>query len=115
MPMIEQIRPAELNQWLQEMQALGEAVVLDVREPFELRIACVKPDGFTFVAIPMGMIPLRLAELDPQRPTLCLCHHGVRSMQVALFLKSRGFSHVANITGGIEAWSRELDPEVAQY
>ncbi len=113
--MIEQIRPAELYRWLRSMQTLDQPVVLDVREPFELRTACVKPDGFALVAIPMGMIPLRLAELDPQRPTLCLCHHGVRSMQVALFLKNRGFSHVANIAGGIEAWSRELDPEVAQY
>ncbi len=113
--MIAQIRPAELDQWLQGMQALGQPVVLDVREPFELRTARVKPDGFAFVAIPMGLIPLRLAELDPQRPTLCLCHHGIRSMQVALFLKSRGFSHVANIAGGIEAWSMERDPEVARY
>ena len=90
-------------------------MVLDVREPAELAVASVKPDGFELVTIPMGIIPVRLSELDPNQPIACLCHHGARSMQVASFLQSRGFAHVANIAGGINAWSAELDPTIARY
>jgi len=90
-------------------------VVLDVREPSELQVASIKADGFELVSIPMGVIPPRLNELNPEQPIACLCHHGGRSMQVASFLDARGFSHVANIAGGINAWSAELDPTVPRY
>ena len=110
--MIAQIRPSELTSWLDAARALGEPVVLDVREPAELRTASVSAQGFTLLTIPMGTIPARLAELDPAQPIACLCHHGGRSMQVASFLQARGFAHVANIAGGIEAWSLERDPQV---
>lgn len=113
--MITQVRPHELAQWLHSVRPHGEPVVLDVREPYELQMACVTADGFTLVSIPMGVIPPRLSELDPKRPIACLCHHGGRSMQVAHFLESRGFAHVANIAGGINAWSAELDPSIARY
>jgi rhodanese-related sulfurtransferase len=63
----------------------------------------------------MYEIPERLAELDPERPLACLCHHGVRSQQVAMFLARQGFEHVVNIAGGIDAWSIERDASVAQY
>ena len=113
--MIAQIRPSELTAWLDTARALGEPVVLDVREPAELRTANVKADGFTLLTIPMGTIPARLAELDPAQPIACLCHHGGRSMQVASFLQARGYAHVANIAGGIDAWSIERDPQVPRY
>ena len=113
--MIAQIRPSELTAWLDTARALGEPVVLDVREPAELRTASVSAQGFTLLTIPMGTIPARLAELDPAQPIACLCHHGGRSMQVASFLQARGFAHVANIAGGIEAWSLERDPQVPRY
>lgn len=113
--MIAQIRPSALTAWLDTARALGEPVVLDVREPSELRTASVKADGFTLLTIPMGTIPARLAELDPTQPIACLCHHGSRSMQVASFLQARGYAHVANIAGGIDAWSLERDPQVPRY
>ena len=113
--MIVQVRPLDLNQWLHSMRAHGTPVVLDVREARELQAASVKADGFSLITIPMGVLPLRLTELDPQQPIACLCHHGGRSMQVAHFLKSHGFAHVANIAGGINAWSSELDPSVPRY
>ena len=113
--MITQIRPSELPDWLAAARAHGEPVVLDVREPSELAVASIKANGFNLLTIPMGVIPLRLAELDTEQPIACLCHHGGRSMQVASFLKSRGFAHVANIAGGINAWSAEVDPTVARY
>ena len=113
--MIDQIRPGQLAQWLQSVRAHGDPVVLDVREPHELQIASVRADGFTLLTIPMGTIPARMDELDPEQPIACLCHHGVRSMQVAAFLQSHGFVHVVNIAGGIDAWTAELDPSIAVY
>lgn len=113
--MIAQIRPGQLAQWLQTMRAHGEPIVLDVREPHELQRASVSADGFTLVTIPMGVIPPRLNELDPKQPIACLCHHGARSMQVAAFLQGHGFAHVANIAGGIHAWSAELDTSIPVY
>lgn len=113
--MIDQVRPRDLPAWMAAAKPLGEPVVLDVREPSELRRAGVQTDGFDLIEIPMGQLPQRLPELDPARPVACLCHHGVRSMQVAAFLSAQGFARVANIAGGINAWSVELDPSVPTY
>lgn len=91
------------------------AVLLDVREPWEVALARIEPAGLPLLTIPMQQIPARLAELDPEQPILVLCHHGMRSQQVALFLERQGHAEVFNISGGIDAWSREVDPGVAQY
>ncbi len=115
--MIAQVRPNELEAWLAQARAASgaEPLVLDVREPWELQTASVRPGGFAFVHIPMGVLPVRLGELDPDRPVACLCHHGGRSMQVAAFLAHQGFAQVANIAGGIHAWALERDPSVPCY
>jgi rhodanese-related sulfurtransferase len=120
--MIDQIAPADFARWLADMakaHPLERAVLLDVREPHELQWASVgksaAQDGYHLVTIPMAAVPLRLAELDPDQPIACLCHHGARSMQVARFLVSNGFAEVANIAGGIDAWALQLDPSVARY
>ncbi|MEH3086408.1 MAG: rhodanese-like domain-containing protein [Xylophilus ampelinus] len=114
---IAQIRPAALPDWLQSVAREGgpAPVVLDVREPWELQTASVAPDGFRLVAIPMQEIPARLAELDPDAPVACLCHHGARSQRVAMFLQQQGHATVANLAGGIDAWSLERDPAVPRY
>ena len=113
--MIDHVRPAQLSAWFAATPESGSPLVLDVREPWELQTASVQATGFELVAIPMGELQARLAELNPQRPTACLCHHGARSLRVAAFLEHQGFEQVANITGGIEAWSRENDPGVPRY
>jgi rhodanese-related sulfurtransferase len=113
--MITQIRPSQLKEWMNSVQASGTAVVLDVREPSELITASIKADGFELLTIPMGTVPVRLSELDQSRPIACLCHHGARSMQVASFLVARGFTQVANIAGGINVWSTEVDSTVPRY
>jgi len=86
-------------------------VILDVREPWELKI-CVLP-GSTH--IPMGQVPGRLEELDPARETIVVCHHGVRSLRVVQFLASRGFKNLYNLQGGVDAWAREIDPGMQTY
>ena len=120
--MIPQLNPANFSAWLASATAAGSdalPVVLDVREPWELQTASVKPEGFTLLAIPMREIPPRLAELQASlghdHPIACLCHHGMRSLQVANYLAQSGFGEVVNLQGGIEAWSRELDSSVPRY
>ena len=114
---IDQVRPADLNQWFERAaaDASGTPLLLDVREPAEWQAASVPADGFAVLMIAMGNVPQRLAELDPDRPIACLCHHGARSAQVAHFLMQNGFSAVVNITGGIHAWSQQRDPGVPVY
>ena len=94
-------------------------LVLDVREPWELQTASIREDGFTLLAIPMREIPARLADLRAARgggrPIACLCHHGMRSLQVANYLAQNGFDEVVNLQGGIDAWSLQLDASVARY
>lgn len=112
------IHPAQLQDWLQQAAAKApgvEPVVLDVREPWELQTASVKPDGFELRHMPMRSVPARYLELDRHQPIACLCHHGARSAQVVHFLMQNGFTEVVNIHGGINAWSHERDPGVPVY
>ncbi|GAA4421226.1 rhodanese-like domain-containing protein [Acidovorax lacteus] len=113
---MDHVRPSELRDWFAAVAPNGATpVVLDVREPWEWQTSSVKAEGFELVCIPMGSIPSRLADIDPARPVACLCHHGARSLRVAVFLQQQGFGTVANITGGIEAWAQELDPALPRY
>jgi len=113
------VAPAQLDDWLVQAAAKavpgGRPVVLDVREPWELQTASVRPDGFELVHMPMRSVPARLHELDRHQPIACLCHHGGRSAQVTQFLKNQGFEQAVNIAGGIHAWSAEVDPSVPCY
>jgi rhodanese-related sulfurtransferase len=116
--MISQVRPSDVLAWLQTQAAAcgaAQVTVLDVREPWEVQTASIRADGFALAAIPMNDIPARLAELDADQPIACLCHHGARSQRVASFLAQNGFAHVANISGGIDAWSQEMDAGVPRY
>ena len=90
-------------------------LLLDVREPWEFALAAIRVEGLRTLHIPMNEIPARLAELDPNRPVVCICHHGMRSAQVVAFLERQGFGAVYNLAGGIDAWSVEVDPGVARY
>ena len=111
--MIAQITPSEFQAWV---AAQPQAVtLLDVRESWELQTASVVANGFELKHLPMNDTPARLTELDQSSPIACLCHHGARSMQVASFLVQQGFSHVANVAGGIHAWSSQVDATVPMY
>lgn len=116
--MVDQVRPSALHDWLQAQQAATgrQPLVLDVREPWEVQVAAVRETAdFTLAAIPMNTIPARVAELDPRQPVAVLCHHGARSQRVAMFLAQQGFGNLANIAGGIDAWSQEFDATVPRY
>ena len=95
--------------------APAEPVLLDVREAWELQTAQFDLPGARTLHIPMATLPARLHELDQAQPVLGLCHHGVRSQQCVAFLQRQGFDAVYNVAGGIDAWSREVDPAVSRY
>jgi len=101
--------PAECQDYLR--QGAGNPLLLDVREPWEYRIAALENSRL----VPMREIPAAAAELDPGQETIVICHHGIRSRKIAWFLESRGFSNVINLRGGLEAWAREVDPLLATY
>ena len=86
--------------------------LLDVREPWEFETAKIAGAKL----IPMGDIPLRAnQELDPEDHIVVMCHHGVRSMNVTVWLRQQGFEKVQSMRGGIDAWSRRVDEKVPKY
>jgi len=88
------------------------ARLIDVREPWEFELSHVEGG----VLIPMGEVAARAhQELDPDEHLLVLCHHGVRSMNVTVWLRNQGFEQVQSVRGGIDAWSTEVDPTVPRY
>ena len=105
-----QIRPTELAAWLKDA-GREPPLLLDVREPWEFEKARIEGAAL----IPMREVPERVAELDGEREVVAICHHGGRSMQVAMFLEKQGFKRVHNLVGGIDAWSRTVDPAVPLY
>ena len=116
--MTPQLNLSNFSDWRTAANANTLPIVLDVREPWELQTAAVKPDGFTLLAIPMREIAARIAELQQygtDQPIACLCHHGMRSLQVANFLTQNGFTEVVNLQGGIDAWSKQVDAGIPVY
>jgi len=107
---MKQISPPELAAWLSDT-AREKPVLLDVREPWEFERARI--DGAQLV--PMREVPARIGEIDPSKPVVAICHHGGRSMQVALFLEKAGYNNVHNLVGGVDAWSRTVDPAIPLY
>lgn len=93
-------------------QQPNSPILLDVREPWEAETAAL-PNA---ILMPMGDIPSRAhTELDPDAPIVVMCHHGARSLNVALWLRDQGFTHAQSLAGGIDAWSRTIDPEIPRY
>jgi rhodanese-related sulfurtransferase len=106
--MVGEIAPGDLRSKVDRGE---QFVLLDVREPEE--VAIVRLPGS--VHIPMGEVPGRLHELDPDKETIVYCHHGVRSLRVANFLAQRDFEHVMSLAGGIDAWAVEIEPRMQRY
>jgi rhodanese-related sulfurtransferase len=86
--------------------------LLDVREEWEFETARI---DFAKL-MPMGDVPSRAhQELDPEEHIVVMCHHGVRSMNVTVWLRQQGFEKVQSMRGGIDAWSRRVDGKVPMY
>lgn len=107
---MQQYSAKELKDRLDE-QEHSAPLLLDVREPWEFEHCRIEGA----LNIPMNQIPQQLDTLDSARETVVICHHGMRSLQVAQFLSRQGFADVINLSGGIDAWSLEVDPAVPRY
>ncbi len=104
-----EITPEEVKVLLQQR---AQFTLLDVREPWEFELSKIAESNL----IPMGDIPSRAhQELDPDAHIIVVCHHGVRSMSVTNWLRQQGFDSAQSLRGGIDAWSREVDPNVPTY
>jgi len=107
--MIRQLTVLELKARLDEGKK--DFTLLDVREPWELNI-CSMPDA---ISVPMRTIPARYLELPKDKDIVVVCHHGIRSQQVANYLERMGFDKLNNLVGGINAWAHEVDPKMPTY
>jgi len=105
-----EITPADLARRL----TAGEPTyLLDVRQPWEHARASLQNS----VLVPLGELPTRHHTLTPPPDALVVtvCHHGVRSLDAAAFLTMQGWANVVSLAGGIDAWSRVVDPAVPRY
>ncbi len=107
--MVTEIEPKEAARRLRGTSA--PVVLLDVREEFERETARIEPS----LHIPMNEVAARVAEIPRDGTLIVYCHGGARSAMVAGFLQQQGFKDVLNLRGGIDAWSREVDPKVPRY
>ena len=104
-----EITPEAFAQQRKQQQA---PLLLDVREPWEFQSASI-PNS---LLMPMGEVASRAHnELDPDAPIVVMCHHGSRSLNVALWLRDQGFPNAQSLAGGIDAWSRSIDPNIPRY
>lgn len=101
--------PSQLKQYLAE-QAV-QPLLLDVREPWEFNICQLNGSQL----LPMHQIPQNIHQLNPQREIVVICHHGIRSRQVGLFLEQHGFKEIINLTGGLAGWAKDIDPTMSTY
>ncbi|QLG86990.1 sulfurtransferase [Chitinibacter bivalviorum] len=104
------ISAPELKAWLDDA-TLVPPQLLDVRESWEFALCQIAGS----IHIPMGNIPGDQARLDPDATYVVICHHGVRSYQVAGFLERQGFEKMINLDGGVAAWAAQVDPAMATY
>jgi len=103
-----QIEPKELKT---KMDAGAKVLVVDVREPWEHQIASIK--GATLV--PLNSLPANLKLFEGAEEVVIYCHHGIRSLNAAAWLRSQGVDGARSLTGGIERWSTEIDSSVPKY
>jgi rhodanese-related sulfurtransferase len=106
------LQPTELLAFLADHP---DAVLLDVREPWERALASIQIEGAMQRAAPMNQLPHEMQQWPQDQTTVCICHHGVRSAQVGRYLEASGWSDVVNLSGGIDAWSTLVDPAVPRY
>ncbi|MFI9652617.1 rhodanese-like domain-containing protein [Guyparkeria halopsychrophila] len=107
---MQNMKAKELAAWLND-ETSPSPLLLDVREPWEYQLCHI--DGSR--TMPMNTVPANVVQLERDMPIVCICHHGMRSMQVALFLEQQGFTDVINLTGGVDAWAAQVDSGMPTY
>lgn len=107
---MQNITATQLATWLED-KTIERPFLLDVREPWEFQTCHI--DGS--ISMPMGSISDELSELNAKLPIVCICHHGIRSRQVGLFLEQNNFNQIINLTGGVHAWAEQVDESMPTY
>lgn len=107
---IEPVVQISVHQLKERIDKGEQLFILDVREHFEFRLAHLDAH-----LIPLHELANHLSELNPDNEIIVYCHTGVRSTSAVGFLKSNGFKNAKNLTGGIDAWAREIDPTMIRY
>lgn len=107
---MQQISPQDLRHWLQD-ETRSKPLLLDVREPWEYEYCHIEGSRL----LPMNLIPQQYETLDKSAEVVVICHHGVRSYQVARFLEHYGFAQVYNLQSGVDGWAKEVDPAMRLY
>lgn len=107
---MQQVGARQLAEWLAD-DSRPKPVLLDVREPWEFELCRIAGSQH----IPMHLVPMRCDEIEEDQDVVVICHHGGRSMQVAMFLERKGFGRVYNLMGGVEAWAEQVDPATRRY
>lgn len=107
---MQHLLPAQLAEWLADA-GRPQPLLLDVREPWEFELCRITGSQH----LPMHLVPIRIQELDPQQDIVVICHHGARSMQVAMFLENRGYASVHNLSGGVNGWAMNVEPAMRRY
>ena len=107
---MQQLSARDLADWLQDDKR-SKPLLLDVREPSEFERCAIAGS----MLMPMGSITSRIAELDPAQEIVCICHHGGRSMQVAMYLSQHDFTKLFNLSGGVHAWAQQIDENMPTY
>ena len=101
--------PLDLKSHLEK--CAREPLLLDVREQWEFDTCYIAGSEL----VPMREVPEFAEELDKQQEIVVICHHGIRSRQVGIYLERLGFENVINLEGGVEAWAQQIDPQMKRY
>jgi rhodanese-related sulfurtransferase len=103
-----QIAPQELKQ---KLDRSAEVILIDVREPWETQMGVIAGAKL----IPLNTIPANMEIFANAEEVIIYCHHGMRSLNAATWLRSQGVDGARSLTGGIERWSTEIDPKIPRY
>ncbi len=106
---MQQMTPTQLRDYLETASSMPQ--LIDVREPWEFDICAIDNS----ILIPMGQIPAKIDTLDPAQEIVVICHHGIRSAQVCRYLEHQGFDQMINLAGGVDAWAKDVDIDMAVY
>ena len=104
-----QFTPKQLQDYL--AQAEIQPLLLDVREQWEFEYCSIKGS----ILIPMGELPNEIDTLDPNKETIMICHHGIRSRHMGYYMEQAGFKNITNLEGGVEQWAEDVEPDMKRY
>ena len=106
---MQQMTPTQLREYLERVET--PPLLLDVRENWEFEICSIDNS----LLIPMGQIPAKLDQIDSDQEIVVICHHGIRSANVCRYLEHQGYEQMINLSGGVDAWAKDIDINMAVY